>query len=105
MKGSPWTPLVVLSLLQGGELHGYGIARRAREESENLITMNEGLLYPLLHDLEKQGLIASRWDRPEAGRDRKYYRLTELGRGRLAEGRQEWRHQVRVLSTLLGVSQ
>ncbi len=105
MKASPWTPLVVLSALQAGELHGYGIARRVRDQSEDLVTLNEGLLYPLLHDLERDGLVQSRWDRPEAGRDRKYYRLTEAGRRRLADGRQRWSQEVRVFSRLLGVVQ
>lgn len=103
MKATPWVPLVVLSALQEGELHGYGIARRVHDQSEDLVALNEGLLYPLLHDLERDGLVQSRWHRPDAGRDRKYYRLTELGRRQLDDGRQRWSREVRVFSRLLGV--
>ncbi len=104
MKESPWVPLVVLSALQGGELHGYGIAQRVRDQSEELVRLSEGMLYPLLHELERDGLVQSRWERPDAGRDRKYYRLTESGRRELTDGRQRWSREVRVLSRLLGVA-
>ena len=104
MKESPWVPLVVLSALQDGELHGYGIAQRVRDQSEELVRLSEGMLYPLLHELERDGLVQSRWERPDAGRDRKYYRLTESGRRELTDGRQRWSHEVRVLSRLLGVA-
>lgn len=104
MKESPWVPLVVLSALQDGELHGYGIAQRVRDQSEELVRLSEGMLYPLLHELERDGLVQSRWERPDAGRDRKYYRLTESGRRELTDGRQRWSREVRVLSRLLGVA-
>lgn len=96
--------MVVLSALQGGELHGYGIAQRVRDQSEELVRLSEGMLYPLLHELERDGLVQSRWERPDAGRDRKYYRLTESGRRELTDGRQRWSREVRVLSRLLGVA-
>jgi PadR family transcriptional regulator PadR len=104
MKRSDWTPLMVLNALADGELHGYAIAQAIREQSGDAVVLNEGLLYPLLHQMERDGLVVSRWDRPAAGRARKYYRLTDDGVRRLHDGRAAFVRDVRMLTELLGVT-
>ena len=74
---------MVLSILAGGESYGYAIIQRVRELSGERIEWTDGMLYPVLHRLEKEGLVASRWKQSETGRDRKYYRLKPEGRAAL----------------------
>lgn len=76
--------LLVLGVLKGGPLHGYAIARRISEGSGGVFQPGEGLLYPLLHELEEKGSIRSRWEDAE-GRRRKVYALTPEGTARLAD--------------------
>lgn len=83
------TPLV-LAILAEGESYGYAIIRRVGELSNGQLQWTDGMLYPVLHRLERQGLVASRWRSSETGRRRKYYRLTKEGRAQLAAERQRW---------------
>ena len=71
-------------------MHGYEIAQRIRERSAAALAPSEGSLYPALHRLEERGSLAAEWGPGEAGPRRRYYRLTEAGRGRLAEARAEF---------------
>ncbi len=84
------TPLV-LAILAEGDSYGYAILKRVRELSGGELNWTDGMLYPVLHRLERSGLIVARWDQAESGRRRKYYRVTEAGRGQLAEERRQWR--------------
>jgi PadR family transcriptional regulator, regulatory protein PadR len=84
------TPLV-LAILAEGDSYGYAILRRVRELSGGALEWTDGMLYPVLHRLERSGLIESRWESAESGRRRKYYRLTEAGREQLADERRQWR--------------
>jgi PadR family transcriptional regulator, regulatory protein PadR len=84
------TPLV-LAILAEGDSYGYAILQRVRELSGGEMEWTDGMLYPVLHRLEKAGLISSRWETAETGRKRKYYRVTEAGREQLAEERRQWR--------------
>jgi PadR family transcriptional regulator PadR len=88
---------LVLSILARGESYGYAIIKEVRGLSAGELEWADGMLYPVLHRLEKQGFIASRWERSESGRKRKYYRLKEKGREVLAEQRRNW---LTVYSTL-----
>jgi DNA-binding PadR family transcriptional regulator len=81
---------LVLSLLAGGESYGYEIIRKIREVSGGDIDWNEGMLYPVLHRLERDKLVVSNWKEADSGRERKYYRLTPLGRKALAAEKTEW---------------
>ncbi|HAM73623.1 MAG TPA: PadR family transcriptional regulator [Verrucomicrobiales bacterium] len=81
---------MVLSILAGGESYGYAIIQRVRELSGERIEWTDGMLYPVLHRLEKEGLVASRWKQSETGRDRKYYRLKPEGRAALEVERERW---------------
>lgn len=84
------TPLV-LAILAEGDSYGYAILKRVRELSEGELEWTDGMLYPVLHRLERAGHVASRWERAESGRRRKYYRLTSAGREQLVDERRQWR--------------
>ena len=83
------TPLV-LSILARGESYGYALIQRVRELSEGQLEWTDGMLYPILHRLEEQGLIRSFWSESETGRKRKYYRIQDEGRRALGEQRAQW---------------
>jgi transcriptional regulator len=82
--------LLVLSVLTGGPLHGYGIVSELRRRSDSELDLAEGTLYPALHRLQGEGLLSSSWNE-DAGRRRRVYRLTARGRRALEGRRQEWR--------------
>jgi DNA-binding PadR family transcriptional regulator len=84
------TPLV-LAILAEGDSYGYAIIKRVRELSGGELHWTDGMLYPVLHRLERSGLIESRWECADSGRRRKYYRVTESGRRQLADERRQWR--------------
>ena len=81
---------LVLAILGEGESYGYAIIQRVRELSRGEIEWTDGMLYPLLHRLERLGHVESVWRQPDGGRRRKYYRITEQGRVELAEQRHQW---------------
>ena len=91
---------IVLSILTEGDSYGYAILKRVRELSGGRIAWTDGMLYPVLHRLERHGYVEARWDVAEGGRRRKYYRITSQGRARLAEEREQWKA---VNSTLQGL--
>lgn len=93
------TPLV-LAILAEGDSYGYAIIQRVRELSGGRIEWTDGMLYPVLHRLERLGHVQARWKTAESGRRRKYYRLTPGGRNQLAEDRRQWQT---VESTLRGI--
>jgi DNA-binding PadR family transcriptional regulator len=83
------TPLV-LAILAEGDSYGYAILKRVRELSGGALEWTDGMLYPVLHRLERSGLVEARWDQAETGRKRKYYRVTDAGRAQLEEERRQW---------------
>jgi len=83
------TPLV-LAILAEGDSYGYAILKRVRELSGGRMKWTDGMLYPVLHRLERLGNIEARWEVAESGRRRKYYRITSRGRTQLAEERRQW---------------
>lgn len=83
------TPLV-LSILSTGESYGYAIIKRVRELSAGEMEWSEGMLYPTLKRMQQQGLLSSRWKKSDAGRRRRYYRLTKKGREALEGERAAW---------------
>jgi PadR family transcriptional regulator PadR len=82
--------LLILKTLQRHPMHGYGIAQRIQQVSEDGLRVEEGSLYPALHRIEQQGWIASEWRASEAGRRAKFYRLTPAGRRQLARETENW---------------
>ncbi len=83
------TPLL-LAILQRGPSYGYAIIQEVRELSGGQLEWSEGMLYPVLHRLEEQGLVESYEERGDTGRKRRYYRLRPDGRRALAEERRQW---------------
>lgn len=83
------TPLV-LAILAEGDSYGYAIIKRVAELSGGRLQWTDGMLYPVLHRLERQKYVSARWGESESGRKRKYYRITKLGRDELAAQRQQW---------------
>ena len=81
---------LVLALLQEGESYGYAIIERVKELSDGQMEWSDGMLYPVLHRLETQGLIKSRWKSAETGRRRRYYALTAAGKKMLADQKEQW---------------
>lgn len=81
---------LILSILQEGQSYGYMILQRVREISDGKIEWADGMLYPVLHRLEKEKLIQSSWVLSEEGRQRKYYAITELGKKALHEEEANW---------------
>jgi PadR family transcriptional regulator, regulatory protein PadR len=81
---------LVLSVLAAGENYGYALIQEVRELSGGRIEWTEGMLYPVLHWMEKEGLIESEWQEAENGRRRKYYRLRREGRKALESERRQW---------------
>ncbi len=81
---------LVLSVLAEGESYGYEIIQRVRELSGGSIEWSEGMLYPVLHRLEGDGLIRSEWKQSETGRARRYYSLSSEGRKILNTERRQW---------------
>ena len=83
------TPLV-LAILAEGESYGYAIIKRVAELSGGHLQWTDGMLYPVLHRLERQGHVAAKWRASDNGRQRKYYRITKDGRAQLAAQREQW---------------
>jgi PadR family transcriptional regulator, regulatory protein PadR len=96
------TPLV-LSILTHGDSYGYAIIQRITELSDGEMVWAEGMLYPILHRLEKQKLIQSYWGKSENGRKRKYYRLKKAGSSELVRLLDNWRRVYGILNKIEGV--
>ncbi len=93
------TPLV-LAILAEGESYGYAILKRVGELSGGALRWTDGMLYPVLHRLERLGYVQAKWGSSETGRRRRYYQITKQGRRQLTEQRRQW--QV-VDATLRGI--
>lgn len=91
---------IVLAILAEGDSYGYAILTRVRELSKGQMEWTDGMLYPVLHRLERLGHVTARWESSETGRKRKYYRITPAGKEQLAEERRQWQA---VNATLKGI--
>ena len=90
--------LMVLKTLDVlGPLHGYGLARRIEQISGDLLTVNQGTLYPVLLKLEQEGSIASEWGASENNRKARFYRLTRQGRKQLQAETRSWEHTTAII--------
>ena len=81
---------LVLSLLSHGESYGYAIIKEIHRRSQERIEWTDGMLYPVLHRLERRGLVKTTWRTSETGRKRKYYSLRAAGKKELASKREQW---------------
>lgn len=91
---------LVLSILAGGESYGYEIIQKVRTLSGGHIEWSDGMLYPVLHRLEREGLIESEWKQADTGRERKYYSLSSQGKKSLVAEREQWLQVHNTLSKL-----
>ena len=94
------TEPLILSLLAGGENYGYALIQEVKRLSKDKLAWTDGMLYPVLHRLERRGLIKSCWGESENGRKRKYYSLKKDGKTALARHHQQWSLVHSVLSGL-----
>ena len=93
--------LVVLHLLAPGESYGYEIVTKVTKQTNGALGLTDGTLYPLLYRLEREGFVTVRWETPERGVPRKYYRLTDAGRAELARLINEWTSFTKAMAILL----
>ena len=93
--------LIVLHLLSPGEAYGYEIAAKLTDQTNGALEVTDGTLYPVLYRLERAGYVAVRWETPERGVPRKYYRLTDEGREELERLRDEWTTFAKSMAKLL----
>jgi len=94
--------LMVLKTLETmGPQHGYGIARRIEQTSQDALSINQGTLYPVLLKLEQEGALATEWGVSDNNRKAKFYRLTASGRKRLAKAAREWREATAIVGRFL----
>jgi transcriptional regulator len=93
--------LVLKTLSQVGEMHGYGIVSHIQLASEDLLRVEEGSLYPALHRMEQRGWIAADWALTETNRKARYYKLTTAGRKRLQEEEKNFEHLVKGVRAIL----
>lgn len=91
---------LILSILGQGDSYGYAIIQRVRELSDGELEWADGMLYPILHRLEKRKLIDAYWGRADTGRKRKYYRLRAEGREHLHELKRNWNRLNAILNHL-----
>jgi PadR family transcriptional regulator PadR len=96
--------LMVLKTLNAmGPQHGYGIARRIEQTSDNLLSINHGTLYPVLLKLEQEGAIVSEWGVSENNRRAKFYRITRTGQKQLASEVTEWTQATEIVARFLAL--
>jgi PadR family transcriptional regulator PadR len=94
-------PLAVLKILKRRAMYGYELVAEVAKRSDGVLKLGQSTLYPLLYNLEAQGLIKSEWQSSDAGRDRKYYSLTDDGVRRLERDMVQWEALVRGMGQLV----
>ena len=93
--------VLILRTLAGGAMHGWGIAPRIQQVSEDVLRVNQGSLYPALHRLEEEGWIAAEWGASENNRKAKYYRLTKRGQRQLEAETENWKRLAGAVARIL----
>lgn len=101
------TTMVILKLLADAdeELHGYEIMRRLEASSHGQFRFHEGLIYPRLHQMEKEDLVSGRWENGPSARRRKVYAITERGAAQLRADVESWQDLSRAINRLLGLEE
>jgi transcriptional regulator len=93
--------LLILQVAALGPLHGYAIAQRLQQISQDALQVQQGSLYPALHRLEERGLLAAEWQTTERGREAKFYSLTKAGRKQLELERTNWERLAQAITLVL----
>ncbi len=97
--------ILILKSLTWGPLHGYAISKWVLERTDEVLRVEEGVLYPALHRLEKKGWVTAEWGRSDAGRRAKFYDLTPAGIKRLETETARWRRSARAVETVLSLKE
>ena len=93
--------LLVLRSLLFGPLHGHGITKAIQRNSDELLRVDHGSLYPALHRLDRQGWITSKWETTDRGREMKFYRLTAAGKKQLGIEQNKWEQMAKAIRLVL----
>src|SRR6185369_3135052 len=93
--------MLILRILQWGPQHGHGIGQAIRTQSDGLLRIETGSLYPALHRLEKRGWLESEWDVSEANQRAKYYKLTPAGKAQLSREQDRWSQLVDAIGRVM----
>ena len=93
--------LLILKIAALGPIHGYGIAQRIQQMSQEALQVQQGSLYPALHRLEKRGWLAAEWRETDTGREAKFYALTRTGRKQLGAEEESWARLTEAISLVL----
>jgi PadR family transcriptional regulator PadR len=96
--------VLILKALSWGPMHGYGIGRWIRQTTDEVLTVQEGALYPALHRLQRRGWLEEEWGITDTGREAKYYRMTPVGRRQLRSEVERWRAYARAVTAALDAS-
>jgi PadR family transcriptional regulator, regulatory protein PadR len=91
--------LLILKTISSGPKHGWAIAKRIEQVSDDALQVTQGALYPALHRLEQQGWISAKWRKTETGREAKFYQLTKAGAAQLEKELAQWER----LSSAIGL--
>ena len=94
--------LLILGLLEQQDMYGYQMIEMLERRSNHMFTLKAGTLYPILHELERQGLVSSYEGQPDAGKPRRYYRLTREGRHALTRQKAQWKAYAQAVNQVLG---
>ncbi len=97
--------LLILKVVAVGPVHGYGIAQRIRQISNDVLQVQQGSLYPALHRLEKRGWLAADWGESENGRQARFYKLSAVGRRQLAAEEKSWNRLSEAVHLILKTAQ
>jgi PadR family transcriptional regulator PadR len=93
--------MLILKVVALGPTHGYAIAQRLQQMSQDVLKVQQGSLYPALHRLEKRGWVRAEWAASDTGREARFYSLTRLGRRQLEEQRENWDRLSAAISGIL----
>ena len=96
--------IMILKAVSWGPRHGYAIGRWIRDTTDDALVVQEGVLYPALHRLERKALLREQWGTSETGRDAKYYQLTAAGRRQLAAESRRWTKLAQVVTRALALT-
>jgi transcriptional regulator len=93
--------MLILRVAAAGPIHGYAIAQRIQQISNDVLQVQQGSLYPALYRLEERGLLKSEWSSSDTGREAKFYSLTAAGRKQLGVEREKWERMVQAIALVL----
>jgi PadR family transcriptional regulator PadR len=97
--------LLILQVVALGPVHGYAIAQRLQQTSQDVLQVQQGTLYPALHRLEERGWLKAEWRDTDTGREAKFYGLTKAGKAQLEQERSEWARMAHAIGLVLRLAE